>query len=86
MGKMIMNGVPYGASSNEDSETSSNYSTEEKIIGTWIDGKPIYQKTFNIANASLASTNLNLNSYVSISFETVIYCLLANRNGMFISF
>lgn len=23
-----------------------NYSTEEQIIGTWIDGKPVYQKTF----------------------------------------
>ena len=25
-----------------------NYSTEEQEIGTWIDGKPLYQKTFNI--------------------------------------
>lgn len=24
----------------------SNYSTDEQIVGTWIDGKPIYQKTF----------------------------------------
>lgn len=23
-----------------------NYSTDEKIVGTWINGKPIYQKTF----------------------------------------
>lgn len=22
-----------------------NYSTEEQVVGTWIDGKPIYQKT-----------------------------------------
>ena len=22
-----------------------NYSTEEQVIGTWIDGKPIYEKT-----------------------------------------
>lgn len=27
------------------SKTSDNYSTEEKVVGTWIDGKPIYQKT-----------------------------------------
>ena len=27
---------------------SNNYSTSEKIIGKWIDGKPIYQKTFSI--------------------------------------
>ena len=26
----------------------NTYSTEEKIIGTWLDGKPIYQKTIDI--------------------------------------
>lgn len=26
--------------------TGNDYSTEEQIIGTWIDGKPLYQKTF----------------------------------------
>ena len=26
--------------------TGTDYSTEEQIIGTWIDGKPLYQKTF----------------------------------------
>ena len=28
------------------------YSTEEKIIGKWIDGKPIYEKTFEIGSKS----------------------------------
>ena len=26
--------------------TGTDYSTEEQIIGTWVDGKPLYQKTF----------------------------------------
>ena len=26
---------------------ATEYSTEEKVIGTWIDGKPVYQKTIN---------------------------------------
>ena len=26
--------------------TPNDYSTSEKIVGTWIDGKPLYQKTF----------------------------------------
>lgn len=26
--------------------TGTDYSTEEQVIGTWIDGKPLYQKTF----------------------------------------
>lgn len=25
-----------------------NYSTSEKVVGTWIDGKPLYEKTFDV--------------------------------------
>lgn len=32
----------------------NDYSTSEKIVGTWIDGKPIYQKTFK---GTLTATN-----------------------------
>lgn len=32
----------------------NNYSTEEQVIGTWIDGKPIYQKTYD--NLSISVT------------------------------
>lgn len=28
-------------------DAGSNYSTEEQVVGTWVDGKPIYQKTLN---------------------------------------
>jgi hypothetical protein len=34
----------------------NNYSTEEQRIGTWIDGKPIYQKTYS---GTLAGTELS---------------------------
>lgn len=27
-----------------------NYSTEEQVIGTWIDGKPLYRKVFDVGN------------------------------------
>lgn len=37
-------GIKYGSESGGSSEV--NYSTEEQRIGTWIDGKPLYQKTF----------------------------------------
>lgn len=30
-----------------------NYSLEEQVIGTWIDGKPLYQKTFIITSPSV---------------------------------
>ena len=35
----------------------TDYSTDEKIIGTWIDGSPIYQKTFTGLNVSVNGTN-----------------------------
>ena len=38
-----------------DSSSSHNYSTTEQVIGTWIDGKPIYECTFYVASASLSS-------------------------------
>ena len=32
------------------------YSTEEKVVGKWIDGKPIYEKVFEIGSKSSAYT------------------------------
>ena len=35
------------------------YSTEEHVVGTWIDGKPIYQKTFVLPTVT-SNTNIEL--------------------------
>lgn len=32
-----------------------NYSTEEKVVGTWIDGRKIYEKTWKIDNTTATS-------------------------------
>lgn len=39
-------------------EGLNEYSTSEQVIGTWIDGKPLYRKTFTstIANGSTEKT------------------------------
>lgn len=29
-----------------------NYSIDEKVVGTWIDGKPVYQKTYIVSNVT----------------------------------
>lgn len=58
-------------------EDKTVYSTTEKIVGTWIDGKPIYQKTFNLTLTEEPSsahlfekyvdvTDLNIDSIISI--------------------
>lgn len=41
--------------------SDTDYSTEEKIIGTWIDGKPIYQTTFALTSIVTGSdTSLDM--------------------------
>ena len=40
-----------GNAANADLKNMNVYSTEEKIVGTWIDGKPIYRKCYNITLA-----------------------------------
>ena len=37
----------------------NDYSTSEKIVGTWIDGKPLYQKTFTGTVSSSSSITFN---------------------------
>ena len=36
---------------NTDGVPTVHYDTSEKVIGTWVTGKPLYQKTFNISSA-----------------------------------
>ena len=43
-----VNNVEAAIDSLKLSKTSDNYSTDEKVVGTWIDGKPLYQKTFSV--------------------------------------
>ena len=63
-----------------DAEKNFNkYSTTEEVVGTWIDGKPIYRKTFD--NISVASseysvvpiaTGLTIDNLINVSGYLVI--------------
>lgn len=46
-----------------------NYSTEEKVVGTWLDGRSIYEKTWQIDNVT-APNNWDVNNadFENISF------------------
>lgn len=49
--------------------TETDYSTTEKIVGTWIDGKPIYQKTIDfgtLPNNTTKSVNHNISNIDTI--------------------
>lgn len=43
-------------SGNIDINSLETYSTSETIVGTWIDGKPLYRKVINIGNLTNSST------------------------------
>jgi hypothetical protein len=67
--------MPYGPVGN----TQVNYSTEEQVIGTWIDGRPIYQKTitdYDILNTTnrtvLIAENLDFLTSLPTGVATII--------------
>ena len=34
-----------------------NYSTSEQVVGTWIDGSPVYEKTYHNSSVTIASNS-----------------------------
>ena len=68
MGKIILNGTGYGGSG----ANAVHYSTNEQVIGTWIDGKPLYEcivdglsLAVNMDWSSEVATNLNIKYLVN---------------------
>ncbi len=53
-------------------QPSNVYSTEEKRIGTWIDGKPLYQIALTGRTPSTADTNVNMIDITSLNIDQVI--------------
>lgn len=51
---------------------SDYYSTDEKIVGVWTDGKPVYQKVFNIGNLTKVTTKTELLVPVGASVDRYI--------------
>lgn len=41
---------------NTDGGKMHHYSTDEKVVGTWIDGKPIYEKTIELSSQQQIAT------------------------------
>lgn len=55
---------------------SVNYSQEEKVIGTWYNGKPLYERTFYVENAGPLYLNQNTKQIVfalPIEIEDIDY-------------
>ena len=50
-------------------QPSNVYSTEEKRIGTWIDGKPLYRRTYTVISPSAINTSqdiITLNNIIDL--------------------
>ncbi len=63
-------------------ETTNNeiYSTDERAVGTWIDGSTIYQKTFELSNTVITNANswstisgVNLSGNEDWILQTIVY-------------
>lgn len=75
MGKMILNGKEYAGSGSEWHE----YSTDEKVVGKWIDGKSIYEKTFHITSIV---ANDNWQNIENVSLKLLIdFDIIPTING-----
>ena len=57
---------------------ANHYSTDEQVVGTWIDGKPVYEKSYSLQKSNFVKTNskhytfdyghssLNINQVISM--------------------
>jgi len=59
-----------------DKIDSATYTTTEKVVGTWIDGKPIYRKTWS------GTVNLAAETVSDIDLATPVETIV-NSRGMF---
>ena len=64
-------------------KTADDYSTDEKKIGTWIDGKPLYQKTFVYNTATSGSTVANIGTINNMDTGFIIDGFYINQNSNF---
>lgn len=55
-----------GAESGESGGSGEVYSTDEQVIGTWIDGKPVYRKVFQVTSPSTQGSRAVLVSFPNI--------------------
>ena len=59
------------------------YSTEEKVIGTWIDGKPLYRKVFEYTLGSTTSSWRTIGTIPNIDFPVRMYGMFYHGNDKY---
>lgn len=61
-------GIKYG----NGTQTFHNYSTAEQVVGTWIDGSTVYEKTFTGTSEILNGSWSNIENLSSLDIDTVV--------------
>lgn len=49
---------------NSQSKAKHNYSTDEQVVGTWIDGKPLYEKTLHFTKTGKISAGFDVSDII----------------------
>ena len=60
-------------SSSITTNAANNYSIDEQVIGKWLDGKPLYQKSFVMDNSYTSEVAIDSASGYSIKVITDVY-------------
>lgn len=85
MSKIILNGVEYYKSTISGGGSSSHdYSTQEQVVGTWIDGKPLYEITLNFGSISANSAKTIDVSSLNIDYVTSFDSTARLDNGIIV--
>ena len=68
---------------NLKSSTYDVYSTNETVVGKWIDGKPLYRRYFNFTTGSKSGNQyiMNIPNYSDIERITNIYGTYSHTNS-----
>lgn len=74
--------LKYNGSVWVNSDNLHEYSTEEKIVGKWIDGKPIYEKviSFQLSGSGSLSYPHNIENLKNIHFISMLH--YSTENGI----
>lgn len=71
--------IKYQITQNNVSKDAIHYSLEEQVIGSWIDGRPLYKRTFSLGNNIKVSpegitTSISIQNISSIVKSEVVVC------------
>ena len=69
---------------NTDGVPTHHYSTNEQVIGTWIDGKPLYQRTWDFGSNITINSNAWTNTTINVagnSIKAIINSKATNDGG-----